>query len=199
MNLKEQLNQLGINTDTGLFLVYGKAGVGKTTFLMELSKNANGKILIVDAEDGFSINRFKQINPERKLEDVIVIKPKDFEEQTKIISKILNNEKLFSFIGIDTIGKLYREERRKDRTRADNEIARQMRVIKEISRKKPVIVCNQVYQNITENKVEPVGKNYVTKWCDHVILLDEVNEKRTMKTTNENKKEFKLNENGFIF
>jgi RecA/RadA recombinase len=131
----------------------------------------------------------------------MIAKPGNLKEQAKIISNVLDNEKLFDFIGVDTIGKHYREEVRKDRKGSNNEMARQMRVLKEISRNKPVIICNQVYQNIRENKVEPLAGNFVTKWCDVVIELDEVNEVRKFKLIKPSvsDQDFSLNDNGFIF
>tara|TARA_Y100000310_G_scaffold343630_1_gene452175 strand:+ start:2757 stop:3359 length:603 start_codon:yes stop_codon:yes gene_type:complete len=200
MNLKEQLEKIGIDTQKGLFLVYGKAGTGKTTFMMEATGHVSGKAFIVDSEGGFSIDRFKQISRD-ELDSLMITKPGSLKEQAKIISNVLDNEKLFEFIGIDTIGKHYREEAKKDRRGSNNEMARQMRVLKEISRTKPVVICNQVYQNITEDKVEPLAGNYVTKWCDVVIELDEVNDVRKFKLIKPEvvEKDFTLCDNGFEF
>ncbi|MBT6760808.1 hypothetical protein HN992_03965, partial [Candidatus Woesearchaeota archaeon] len=57
------------------------------------------------------------------------------------------------------------------------------------------------YQNIRENKVEPLAGNFVTKWCDVVIELDEVNEVRKFKLIKPSvsDQDFSLNDNGFIF
>ena len=200
MDLPEGLKEKGIGLDKGLFLVYGKAGTGKTTFMMEAIKQISGKAFILDSEGGFSIDRFKQISGDQ-LDSLMIAKPGNLKEQAKIISNVLDNEKLFDFIGVDTIGKHYREEVRKDRKGSNNEMARQMRVLKEISRNKPVIICNQVYQNIRENKVEPLAGNFVTKWCDVVIELDEVNEVRKFKLIKPSvsDQDFSLNDTGFIF
>ena len=200
MDLPEGLKEKGIGLDKGLFLVYGKAGTGKTTFMMEAIKQISGKAFILDSEGGFSIDRFKQISGDQ-LDSLMIAKPGNLKEQAKIISNVLDNEKLFDFIGVDTIGKHYREEVRKDRKGSNNEMARQMRVLKEISRNKPVIICNQVYQNIRENKVEPLAGNFVTKWCDVVIEIDEVNEVRKFKLIKPSvsDQDFSLNDNGFIF
>ena len=200
MNLKKSLEKLGIDTQRGLFLIYGKAGTGKTTFMMESTNHIEGKAFVIDSEGGFSVDRFKQISKD-ELDSLMIAKPGSLKEQAKIISNVLDNEKLFGFIGIDTIGKHYREEAKKDRRSSNNEMARQMRVLKEISRNKPVVICNQVYQNITENKVEPLAGNYVTKWCDVVIELDEVNDVRKFKLIKPEvvEKEFKLCDSGFEF
>ncbi len=199
MNLHEFLARQGISPDKGLFLVYGKAGVGKTTFLMELASSCTGKAFIIDTEHGFSIDRFKQITKDTiPLDNLLVVRPKDYENQGETINRTSDNEQLFSFIGLDTIGKHYREASKKSRTEANNELARQMRILKEIARTKLVVVCNQVYQDITRNITEPLGKNYVTKWCDHVIYLDEQQEQRTIRI-NDHETPFTLTETGFLF
>ena len=56
-----------------------------------------------------------------------------------------------------------------------------------------------VFQNINENKVEPLGRSFVTKWCDHIIFLDEENEMRTMKVSDKDNVNFVIGEKGFIF
>ncbi|MBT7149248.1 hypothetical protein HN947_03955, partial [Candidatus Woesearchaeota archaeon] len=50
-------------------------------------------------------------------------------------------------------------------------------------------------------KVEPLAGNFVTKWCDVVIELDEVNEVRKFKLIKPSVSDqaFSLNDNGFIF
>ena len=202
MNLKEFFKSCNFDISNGLILVYGKAGVGKTTFLMELARETDGRAFILDSENNFSIDRFKQIcGSEVELDSLMISKPTDFDDQARIVSNVVSNDKLFDFIGVDTVGKHYRTASKKGYKISNNEIARQMRVLKEISRNKLVVVCNQVFQNIREDKVEPLGKNYVTKWCDVVVELDEVNEVRKFKLIKPEtvEKDFKLNDKGFIF
>ena len=182
MNLQEFLQSQNIPLDKGLFLVYGKAGVGKTTFLMEFAAITPEKAFIVDTERGFSMERFLQISQkEDQANNLLFTRPEDFTAQAEAISKIISHAPLFSMIGIDTLGKHYREPSKKQPKESNNELARQMRVLKELSRNKPIIVCNQVYQNIRDNIVEPLGKDYVKKWADYIILLDQEQEKRTLK------------------
>jgi RecA/RadA recombinase len=202
MDVKEFFEKQGLDLKKGLFLVYGKAATGKTTFLMEMCKVAEGKAFVIDSENGFSIERFEQIvGKKTEIESLIVSRPESFEGQAEIISKIVDGEKLFGFIGMDTIGKHYRAAVKKDSKNINNEIARQMRVLKEISRNKPVIVCNQVYQNFKTNDVEPLGGNFVKKWCDIVIKLDEVNGTRIIEIIKpkEIKGNFELCDKGFTF
>jgi DNA repair protein RadB len=200
MDLIEFLNNNGIDCKSGLFLVYGKAAVGKTTFLMEMAKVAKGKVFIIDSENGFSIERFKQIS-NGDGEDVLITKPKSFDKQGKAIADVVDNSELFSFIGVDTIGKYYRFAVKEDAKKGNNEIARQMRLLKEISRNKVVVVCNQVYQDFKKNDVEPLGRNYVKKWCDYIIKLDSLGEGREINILKPKivKNEFLLLNEGFNF
>tara|TARA_Y100000310_G_scaffold345673_1_gene468097 strand:- start:2194 stop:2805 length:612 start_codon:yes stop_codon:yes gene_type:complete len=202
MQLSKFLEGENISLDNGLFLVYGKAGVGKTTFLMELARSCGGKIFVLDVEHGFSIERFEQVAGDGvNLNNILVSKPNNFEEQAKIISSIVNSPQIFSFVGIDTIGKYYRAVVKKNPKTANNELARQMRVLKEISRNKPVVVCNQVYHDLRKDRIEPLGRDYVKKWCDYIIELGEVDGKRKLKImgSKTSEKDFVLSDKGFNF
>ena len=77
-------------------LIYGEASTGKTTLVMQSSFEAvkqNFKVLYIDSDHSFSLNRliqitgsdFKQIG-----ERIVIFSPKDFDEQSKLIENLEN-------------------------------------------------------------------------------------------------------------
>jgi len=142
-------------------MIAGPAGSGKTNFcvLVACSQAKKGnKILFIDTEGGFSIDRVKQIvgdAAEEILENILLMQPTNFDEQKKLFLKILNKIKKehINLIIVDGMTMLYRLElgdaKKNDEKikQVNKELAKQMRILAEISRKQniPVIITNQVY------------------------------------------------------
>lgn len=98
-------------------VVYGGPGTGKTTFclLTAVSQAKKGnKVIFIDSEGGFSIERIKQIagneeDNEKALENIILLKVTNFDEQRNVfrrISSYLKDE--VSLIVVDGMTILYR-------------------------------------------------------------------------------------------
>src|SRR3989344_586557 len=108
----------GYETDI-ITTIYGPAGSGKTNFCMlacvSQAKKAN-KVIFIDTEGGFSIDRFKQIageDYENVLKNIILLKPTSFNEQKKAFETLLkeiNKSSDISLIVIDGMTMLYRLE-----------------------------------------------------------------------------------------
>ena len=148
--------------------VYGPAGSGKTLLcLLALIKVAlNGKkVMFVDTEGGFSVERLKQLTPDysKVLENVIFLKPTNFEEQKDVFEKLKDriNDKI-GLIVVDTVSMLYRLEmgKNEDVYEVNKELGQQLGFLNEIARKKniPILITNQVYADFeNEGKVKIVG------------------------------------------
>ena len=153
----------GYEKDT-ITTIYGPAGSGKTCLAMlcMISTARSGKkIIYIDTEGGFSLERLKQIAPDFKevLDMTTFLKPTDYREQKKIFEKL--NEKINDRIGliiVDTIAMLYRLELGKDDSilEINRELGKQVAYLSRISRHKiiPVILTNQVYADF-----ENMGQN----------------------------------------
>ena len=178
-------------------------GSGKTNFaiLAACSQAKKGnKVLFIDTEGGFSIERVKQIveeNHEEVLKNILLLKPTIFEEQREIINNLktkLKKESI-SLIIIDGMAMLYRLElgdNRNDDEQIRNinfEVAKQMRDLAEISRKQdiPVIITNQVYSQFlseeelkkgVERETNIVGGDLFKYWSKCIIQLSNDNKKR---------------------
>lgn len=152
--------------------IYGPAGSGKTCSCILAScevVRSGKKVIFIDTEGGFSIERLKQIAPdyEKILENMIFFRPVNFEEQKEVFEKLkmMISDKI-GLIVVDTIAMLYRVElgRDTDVYRINKELGVQLNYLSEITRKKnvPVIITNQVYSNFDENgKVNMVGGDII--------------------------------------
>jgi len=156
----DELLEGGFEKDI-LSTIYGPAGSGKTCCCILASVDivrSGGKVIFIDTEGGFSVERLKQIAPdyEKVLENMIFLKPVNFEEQKKAFEKLKSivNEKI-SLIVVDTISMLYRAELGKssDIYRINKELGLQLSYLSEICRNKniPIILTNQVYSNMGED------------------------------------------------
>lgn len=148
--------------------IYGPAGSGKTNLVLLCAINiaAKGKkVIYVDTEGSFSLERLKQIafNYKKALKNFIFLKPTKFSEQKKSFEKlrgIVDNK--IGLIIVDTIAMLYRLElgKSEDIYEVNRDLGEQLSYLAEIARKKniPILITNQVYADFREkNKVNIVG------------------------------------------
>ncbi len=180
-------------------MIAGPPGCGKTNFVLLSScsqaKKGN-KVIFVDTEGGFSVERVKQIvgaeNYEGVLNNILLLKPTSFEEQKKDFLKLLSFVKKgdVGLIVVDGMAMLYRleigdahnsgdDERVKE---VNREIAKQMRIFAEISRKQniPILITNQVYMEFlseedfkkgVERNTNIVGGDLFKYWSKCIIEL----------------------------
>ena len=168
--LNEMLNG-GYEKDA-ITTIYGPAGSGKTVLCILCAMNiakSGKKVIYVDTEGGFSVERLRQIcssihwDYKKVLENIIFLKPTSFEEQKKSFEKLKDivNDKI-GLIIVDTIAMLYRLEMGKNEEVQDvnRELANQISYLTEIARKNmiPILISNQVYSDFDEkDKVNIVG------------------------------------------
>ncbi len=179
-------------------MIAGPPGSGKTNFviLTACSQIKKGKkVLFIDTEGGFSIERIKQIigeGYEKIIENILLLEPTNFEEQKKCFSNLVKKMKKehIGLLIIDGMAMLYRLElgdaikSRDDEKikQVNREVAKQMRDLAEIARKKkiPVIITNQVYSefikedewgNKTERATTIVGGDLFKYWSKCIIEL----------------------------
>jgi DNA repair protein RadB len=157
--------------------IYGPASSGKTTFclLAGISIAKQGKkVIFVDTEGGFSLDRFKQLiksfgaDPLELLKNIFILKPTNFQEQHQTIERLNNmiNEHV-GLIIVDTIGMLYRVEYGKKSNIRDvnNMLSQQINFLTEITRKHhiPILLTNQVYSDFdVRDAIKIVGGDLIT-------------------------------------
>jgi len=146
--------------------VYGPAGSGKTNIsllMMNAVALSGKKVIFIDTEGGFSVDRLKQISTDYRkvLENTLFFKPTSFKEQNKAIDKlksILNNK--VGLIVLDSVAYLYRIEMAEEISAVNKAMGKAIGVLTEIARlsKIPVLITNQVYSAFdSRDKVKMVG------------------------------------------
>lgn len=146
--------------------IYGEAGTGKTTIVLQAAVGAVGrglKVIFIDTE-GFSVERFRQIAGEGAKEigaKIVVFEPLNLEQQHSSIkdaTKIAGKE--FGLLILDSATSLYRAAFEGDDNRpVRRALAAQLGELQEMARRHriPVVVTNQVYMEIETGNLRPLG------------------------------------------
>jgi len=186
-------------------MIAGPPASGKTNFVLlatcSQAKKGN-KIIFIDTEGGFSSERVRQIvgeGYEKILKNILLLNPTSFDEQKKIFMKLLNRVKKqnIGLIVVDGMAMLYRLElgdaiklKEENKVKEINrEVAKQMRILAEISRKQniPVLITNQVYHEFLseeewKKRIKPeaniVGGDLFKYWSKTIIELKNENGKK---------------------
>ncbi|MDD5253673.1 MAG: AAA family ATPase [Candidatus Nanoarchaeia archaeon] len=163
-----------VKEDKGLTCIFGESATGKSTFcLMSSIKEArkNNKVVFLDTEGSFSVERIKQMNGKDCLDNILLMNIKNFREQQDQIKNLSLLSSKVSLIVIDTLTHHYRNLIRKKPELARVMLLSQLRMLKKISEKIPVLITSQVYQDINNNVQKPVGGGLLIKEVDNLIKL----------------------------
>jgi RecA/RadA recombinase len=174
----------GISSET-VTLIYGEPETGKSTLAVQCAVSCglqNLKVLFVDCDNTFSPKRLSQITDDKFdaiAEQIILVKPKDFREQTAVIDHIAEyTGKGFGLIVIDTFTSLYGAKVSQIEGKAfsvNRELNRQLAILAESAkiRKIPVVITSQVRSVFDDPNagVRPVATRVLKFWADKIISL----------------------------
>jgi RecA/RadA recombinase len=173
----------GINPET-VTLIYGEPETGKSTIALQCAVNCasqNRKVLFVDCDNTFSAKRLSQIAGDRfdeVAERIVLVKPKDFREQTVFIDCIHDYTANVGLIVVDTFTSLYGAQVAATSGKAfmiNRELNRQLAILAQIvkTKKIPVLITSQVRSIISDQHpgVRPVATRVLKFWSDNIIAL----------------------------
>ena len=142
-------------------LIYGEPETGKTTLAIQCAVSCalqNLKPFLLTATTLFQAKRLSQLSGDKfdqVAEQIILIKPKDFKEQTAVIDRIQDyTAKNFGLIVVDTFTSLYGAKVAESSGKAfsvNRELNRQLAILAQTTkiRKIPVIITSQVRAFLT--------------------------------------------------
>lgn len=173
-----------------LTTIYGPSSSGKTTLCMLASiaqAKEKKKVLFIDTESGFSIERMRQLagnELEEILKYIVILKPTSFTGQNKALEKLKHivNENI-SLIIIDTLTIFYRLELAKntDVKSANKQLIWQLSYLTEIAREKsiPILITNQVYSDFDKkDDFKMVGGDILKYSSKCLIKLQNLSENK---------------------
>lgn len=181
---------LGGGIEPGIITeLYGEAGSGKTNLCLQLARNVcreGKKVIYIDTE-GISIERLQQIcsdDFEQVLRNILLIKPHSFEEQEKIVDKVVRtaeSEVKVGLVVLDSATVFYRMNGTRDEGASERKsLTTQITKLLLIARKKeiPVVVANQVYTDLEKNSFEPLGGHVLHHNAKAIIKLERIDRGR---------------------
>lgn len=181
-------------TPESVTLIYGEPETGKSTIVLQCALTCaiqNRKVLFVDCDNTFSAKRLSQIAGDRfdeVAERIVLVKPKDFREQTAFIDCIQDYTANVGLIIVDTFTSLYGAEvaAASNKTFTVNrELNRQLAILAQTvkTKKIPVLLTSQVRSIISDQNpgVRPVATRVLKFWADNIIVLKPTEDSRVVK------------------
>jgi len=184
----------GIKPNT-ITLIYGEPETGKSTLALQLAVNCatQNKVLFVDCDNTFSTKRLYEISGDRfndVAERIVLVKPKDFKEQTALIDQIQDYLVNVGLIVIDTFTSLYSAKTAETSGKAfgvNRELNRQLAILAQTVKIKkiPLIMTSQVrsVMGADSSSVRPVATRVLKFWADYIIFLKPTEFPQTIKAT----------------
>ena len=175
---------LGGGFESGIITqAYGEAGSGKSNLVLQLSVQAVARglrVIFIDTE-GFSAERFKQIagqGAEQMAAKIMIFEPMSLEQQAVSIreaSKIAGPD--LGLVILDSATSLYRVLLESEDNRpVRRTLSAQLSELQELARKNriPVVITNQVYTDIENNALRPLGGTSLEHMCKAIVCLEKI-------------------------
>lgn len=155
---------------------YGPSASGKTTFAkneaIELARQGK-KVVFLDTENGFSVERIKQIagkDYKNILDNIFLFKINSFKDQQLKIKDLEKLKGKINLVIIDSFNSYYRRLYNSKPDLAKSMLNSQLKILKGLSKDVRVILTNQVFDNL-DGQVKGVGSYFTNKFSDELIEL----------------------------
>ncbi len=173
--------------------IYGKPSTGKTNICLTATAQfaKDKKVIFIDTENSFSIDRIRQISSEIRLNNILLFKAKSFDEQCLIINKILEMKEEIGLVIVDSLSMHYRKALQQ-KENPNPLLSKQLSILSEIARKGvPIIISCQVYSK-QDGSISPVGGEMIKNWSPCIIKLGNEQERTLSLDKHPKIKEFNI-------
>lgn len=155
-----------LNFPDNITLIYGPPASGKTTLCLQLMSKTKGKIIYIDTENAFNLDRLKQIDPNIDLDRIIVIKAKRYSEQFKAI-KNLSETKNLSLVIVDSFTH-YHRRKIQEKINIKPATIKMFQMLRDLEI--PIILTSQIYADMHGN-IHPIAEELFKHFSKYTIKL----------------------------
>lgn len=155
-----------LNFPNNISLIYGPPASGKTTLCLQLLTKTTGKIIYIDTENSFNLERLKQINPNIDIDKIIVIKAKRYSEQFKAIRN-LSETKNLSLVIIDSFTHFHRRKIQ-EKINIKPATIKMLQTLRDL--KIPIVLTSQIYTDM-KNNIHPIAEELFKHFSKYTIKL----------------------------
>lgn len=146
--------------------IYGPAASGKSNLALLAVASAQNKIIFVDTEGSFSVDRLEQLAPDVQdlLDRVILLQATTFEQQTNILTRLPEMiQEDVDLVIVDSIASQYRAAIARGEENLNNQLSHQINALYRVAADNniAVVMTSQVYANMETEGVNVVGGDIV--------------------------------------
>ncbi len=159
--------------------IFGPSGSGKTNIVLLATVSvaaAGKKVIFIDTEGGYSIERLKQLSkdPQKVLANIIFMQPTNYKEQLDAITALPKNvnEKI-GLVVLDSVAMQYRLElAAREPNEVNRELGLQLSFLTQIARNKdiPVLVTTQVYSLFDEREKVALSGGDLVRYASKCLM-----------------------------
>ena len=166
--------------DDAITNIYGPPGCGRTNFVLSCALaccESGKKVIYIDTEGSFSIERFEQMGgTEKHLKNIKFVQVYSWAEQHRAFKEIEKAvDKTIGLVIIDSMVALYRLEMDdKNFSEVNKQLATQYSILSRITRIEhiPILITNQVYGRSGKGEeVELTSRTIAKYWSKTLIEL----------------------------
>ncbi|SMD31575.1 DNA repair and recombination protein RadB [Picrophilus oshimae] len=165
--------------------IYGQGGSGKTNISMIFARSVllSGKRVIYIDTEGFSTERFSQVCPDKSLyKNMVLFRASSIDDQDLAIirSEKLMKEKNYSLLILDSLTSFFRIEKGNDISSRMSGFEKELGMLNNIAVRYniPVLLTNQIYEDIDKKSLEPFGGFFIDHSMKAIYKLEKINNKR---------------------
>ncbi len=155
-----------LNFPNNISLIYGPPASGKTTLCLQLISKTKGKIIYIDTENSFNLDRLKQMDPNINLDNIIVIKAKRYSEQFKAVKNLSETNNL-SLVIIDSFTH-YHRRKIQEKINIKPATIKMFQTLRDLNI--PVILTSQIYSDMKGN-IHPIAEELFRHFSKYTIKL----------------------------
>ena len=180
--------------------LYGEGGAGKSNLAMiySLSVLKNGHSVVYVDTEGFSTERFRSIsrNYEEYLSRMNIYRVKSLDDQylaliksDKLIGEKHDSKYNVGIMVVDSFTNFFRMEAGKDPSARMEGYEKQLGILAGIALKYkiPVLITNQIYEDVNKNSLEPFGGFFIDHAMKAIYRIEKFNDGSRTITVNKHR------------